>query len=65
MTTVKDFQDNLAKDLFNMTREEAIAKSICIDCKEEALPKCYSENGRKEYLISGLCELCYDKAIKE
>jgi len=33
---------------------------MCISCREPALPKCYSEAGRREYGISGLCEKCFD-----
>jgi hypothetical protein len=43
-----------------MTKDEAVAKGICIDCKEPALAKCYSDAGRREYRISGLCEKCFD-----
>ena len=40
---------------------EVHKKGICINCGEEALPKCYSEAGIREYSISGLCELCFDR----
>lgn len=39
-------------------------KGLCIDCGEPAIPKCYSAAGRKEYAISGLCEVCYDNMFK-
>lgn len=55
------FKENLAKDLFNMTMEEALSKGICLECREQALSKCYSKAGRKEYRISGICEKCFDK----
>lgn len=35
---------------------------LCISCHEPAIPKCYSEAGRREYSISGLCEKCFDEA---
>lgn len=61
MTTLQNFKDKLAKDTFGMTKADAVAKDICIDCKEPALPKCYSDAGKREYKISGLCEECFDK----
>ena len=54
----------LAKSLYGMTKQEALAKGICIDCKESAIPKCYSEAGKREYRISGLCEKCFDKIFE-
>lgn len=61
MTTLQDFKDDLAKELYGMTTEDALKKGLCIQCKEEALPKCYSDAGRREYKISGLCEKCFDE----
>lgn len=57
---LQQFKDNLTITLYKMTRLEALNKGICIQCHKEALPKCYSEAGRKEYRISGLCEKCFD-----
>ena len=52
--------EELSKELHGMTQAEALAKGICLECKEPALPKCYSDAGRKEYRISGFCEKCFD-----
>ena len=60
LSTLDRFKNNLAKQLYGMTKAEAINKGICIDCKELAKPKCHTEAGNKEYLISGLCEECFD-----
>ena len=57
---LQELKDSMAKDLFGTTKQEANTKGICIQCKEEALPKCYSDAGRKEYYISGMCEKCFD-----
>lgn len=59
------FQDSMAKGLYGMTKTEALGKGICIDCKEIALPKCYSEAGRREYYVSGLREECFDALCGE
>lgn len=39
-------------------------RNICMYCKEPALEKCYSEDGIKEFYISGLCEKCFDEIMQ-
>jgi hypothetical protein len=34
---------------------------VCIRCALPALPRCYSDEGRREVAISGLCEPCFDR----
>lgn len=51
-------QDRLSLDLFGTTIEQALSQNICIECKKT--PKFYSQAGKKEYPISGLCEFCFD-----
>jgi hypothetical protein len=41
-----------------------IKERICFSCKEPAFPKCYSEAGKREFYISGLCEECFDECTK-
>ena len=65
ITPMQAFKDNVARSLYDMTTAEAIDKGVCIQCKEPALEKCYSEAGRKEYKMSGLCEPCFDGITKE
>lgn len=48
----------LTRSIYGMTKNEAVAKSICIRCKQE--PTFYSMAGRAEYPITGLCEPCFD-----
>lgn len=62
---IQAFQDKLAKEIYGQTSAEAQSVGLCLQCKEPALPKCYSEAGRKEYRISGLCEVCFDKIFEE
>lgn len=57
---VEQLKDNLSKEIYGIPRSKAIEKGICLQCKEPALAKCYSEAGRKDFFITGLCELCYD-----
>lgn len=37
----------------------------CVRCGIEAYKNCYSEDGIKEFDISGLCEKCFDYLTKE
>jgi len=69
---MKVYEGSNLKELKSKTRDElfpgakqALLQQLCIQCKEPALPKCYSDAGRKEYRISGLCELCFDKIMGE
>ena len=48
---------------FGMTREEAWEKGVCVECKKP--PTFYSEAGRNEYRLSGMCEPCFDDMFKE
>jgi len=34
---------------------------VCIKCGRPALEHCYSEEGKREVFISGLCEECFDE----
>uniref|UniRef100_A0A6M3KIF7 Uncharacterized protein n=1 Tax=viral metagenome TaxID=1070528 RepID=A0A6M3KIF7_9ZZZZ len=61
---LQNFKDNLSRNLYVMTTKEANEKGICIQCREKAIPKCYSEAGKKEFYISGLCELCFDSILR-
>ena len=62
---LQQFKDNLAKGLHGMTVSEGVGKGICIECRQPALANCYSDAGRKEFRISGLCEKCFDKTFED
>lgn len=57
---IKKITNDMAKELYGVDPVESKAKGLCINCKEPALPKCYSDAGIKEFDISGLCEKCFD-----
>jgi len=61
--SLQESKDNMSKDIFGITIVEAFDKGICINCLEKAIPKCYSDAGKREYNISGLCEECFDNII--
>lgn len=59
--SIQDFLNDLTMQTYGITVSEALAEGICIQCREPALPKCYSDAGRAEHQISGLCESCFDE----
>jgi len=62
---LQKFKDDLSKKLYGKTTKEAVSSKRCIQCGELALPRCYSDAGRREFQISGLCEICFDEITKE
>ena len=60
--SLQQFKDGLASSCFGMTVAEAHEQGICIDCKKP--PTFYSDAGRAEYKITGLCEPCFDGITK-
>lgn len=57
--TIQKLIDDLRNSIYPDAKD-LLSQGKCIQCKELALPKCYSGEGRKEYSISGLCEVCFD-----
>jgi hypothetical protein len=53
-------KENLSKELFGEHLSNAKSLGICIKCRQKALPRCTTDAGRREYEISGLCEVCFD-----
>lgn len=62
---LQKLKDSMSKGLYGMTAREAMMTGKCIDCREPALPNCYSAAGKKEFFISGMCEKCFDKLFEE
>ena len=61
MKTLQDFKDDLSESIYGKTTQDAIDGGNCIHCGKNAMDNCYSEAGRKEFKISGLCERCFDE----
>ena len=57
---LQDGQDNMTKKTFGISITDALKKGICVKCRCQALEKCYSDAGRQQYQINGLCEICFD-----
>lgn len=51
---------NLKQVAFGEGSDQKVELGLCRECGEPALPKCYSEAGRREFAISGVCERCFD-----
>jgi hypothetical protein len=60
-----DLKKSLAEEAGLMPLQDAWDAGVCVQCREPALPKCYSDAGRREYGISGMCEKCFDELFKE
>ena len=71
-----DIVNRMAKQTFGMTIEDAHSRGICIRCQEPALVEIdgviqhspelfYSEEGKKEWNISSMCEKCFDSLFDE
>ena len=60
---LQDLKESLSKEAYGMTAAEAIQKRICIKCRKP--PTFYSEAGKREYQITGLCEPCFDQIAEE
>jgi hypothetical protein len=61
--SLQDFKDFVSKEANDMTAAEAWAKGLCVHCHKP--PTFYSDEGKAEYKISGLCEPCFDEACAE
>lgn len=61
---LEDLNESMGQQLYKASPAECKAMGICIDCKEPAIPNCYSDAGRKEFYISGLCERCFDSLFR-
>jgi hypothetical protein len=62
---LEDLREALGQAAWGRSPREARALGLCPSCGEEALPKCYSPEGRREVEITGLCEPCWDKLFEE
>jgi len=59
--SLQNFKKNLQEEIYGKESHVNREKGLCIQCKEPAIPNCYSQAGKDEFKISGLCEKCFDK----
>ena len=57
---VQGFLDNFAKKAFGKIQQEAEDQAVCMFCDKE-VKGFKDELSKKEYEISGMCQLCQDK----
>lgn len=62
---LRALSDELNKSAYGETIQEANDKGNCISCKQPALLRCSTEAGRREFYISGLCEICFDRMFSD
>lgn len=58
----QEILDAMAVEHFGVSVTDAIAKEICIQCKELVKGERLQT---EEYIRSGFCQTCWDKANKE
>jgi peptide deformylase len=58
-------KNELARQVGDMTRDEAHAQGVCLLCKQAALPKCATVVDVREYRLSAICGQCWDRVIDE
>lgn len=64
MSNLEKLKTELAQGIYGITKQEAYARNICIDCKEPWEPKTHTDAGRREYRITAICEECRDKMFE-
>ena len=60
---LKNQLDMMALSIHGITKNDAISMGLCINCKQ--IPTFYTDLGRKEYRISGMCEPCFDLIMRD
>jgi hypothetical protein len=65
MKALDEFKEEFAKSIYNRSPAECKKAGICIQCQRPALDHCYSDAGRKEFMISAMCEECFDALFDE
>ena len=61
MGSLQEFKDAIAKDVFGMTKDEALEQQKCIHCKDIVDPSQWAEIDQREFQISGLCPKCWNE----
>jgi hypothetical protein len=59
----QSFTDELATRVHGITKSVAHERKVCIMCK--MIPVFYTDLGKKEYQITGMCEKCFDELFAQ
>ena len=62
--SLQEFRDELSKSAHGMTRDEAHAKGVCVDCKLPIHGRLKNEVDAREYQISGVCGPCWEQMFQ-
>jgi hypothetical protein len=60
----KEDRDKASLLLFGISCTDAIAKKICLSCKQKVNVDSYSEIDKEAYLNSGVCATCLKEAAE-
>ena len=61
---IKKAVDELAREVFGMTKDDAHLKGICVACGADIFDF-DDELSEREYKISGLCQKCQNEFFEE
>lgn len=61
--SLESFQNNLARDIFGISKYDAHERKICISCKTHVDQDTLAEIDLREYNISGLCPACWNNLM--
>lgn len=56
--------ERLLSDTFGVDRRASITESKCVSCQQPAV-EFEDELSRKEFTISGLCQVCQNKVFRD
>jgi hypothetical protein len=61
--TMTKFQESIAKAMgIDLNKKK---QGICLSCDLPAADRCTTEAGKREFEISGTCEVCFDSMFGE
>ena len=64
MSTIKEFQNELTKNMFGKSKDDCMSEKICVFC-HKSITSFKDELSLKEFGISGMCQKCQDEIFTE
>lgn len=62
---LKDFQRNLAKEIFGVDMDRSINDRVCVSCGKPCSPDNIRDQAEvMEFFKSGLCGVCFDRIFE-